>query len=171
MTARLALLGVPGAGKSVVGELLARAWDCPILDTDEIYAQRHGESAADAVITDEAAFRREEEGIVLESLHRDGCVVVVGSGAIASPRVQQMLQECPAVWLDIPAAEAAHRNGLSAIRPPGLGNVRAQFFDMLQQRAGQYDAVADLRVPVGSRDITDVADEIIAWEATDDAND
>lgn len=170
MTVRLALVGVPGSGTSEVAAELARAWNCRLLDSDQVYEERFGMPVSEAVIDAEDVFRNREEAIVLDSLSTDGAVVAVGSGAIASQAVRESLQDCPVVWLDIPVDEAARRNGLSVVRPAGLGNVRAQFLGMLRQRGQMYATVADLQVQAGGRDHADLAGEIITWEAGHDTN-
>lgn len=170
MTARLALVGVPGSGKTTLGAALADSWGCAFLDTDEVYEQQHGKPVSEAVIDDEADFRRSEEVIVRDCLDADGVVVAVGSGAIDAPSVRQALADCPVVWLDLPVSEAARRNGLSAVQPVPLGNVRAQFLEMLQKRADQYGAVADLRLRPDGGDAAQLLNEIIAWEADNDAH-
>jgi shikimate kinase len=164
VTARLALVGAPGAGKSQVGEELARRWGCPLLDTDLRYESAYGASVAEAVIDDEAGFRRDEQQVVLDALAQDGAVVAVGSGAV-SPAVLDALVRVPVVWLEVGLAEAVRRAGLSGMRPVALGNVRAQFHQMLQERAQVYAGVADVTVTTNGRNAAAVADEIEEWEA------
>lgn len=166
MTARLALIGAPGAGKSTVAADLARRWGCPCLDTDERYTAEHGRTVADAVIDDEAAFREVEERIVLDALGEAGAVVAVGSGALASEKVRQALGTVPVVWLELGLVDAARRTGLSGARPLSLGNVRGQLHEMLKQRAAVYASVADHTVDTDGRQPAEVADEIADWETT-----
>jgi shikimate kinase len=164
LTARLALVGAPGSGKSVVAAELAKRWDATLLDTDEVYAEQHGRTVADAVIDDEAAFRSVEERIVLTSLRAPGALVAVGSGAL-SEAVLAALAQVPVVWLEVGLVDAARRTGLSGIRPASLGNVRGQLHDMLNARAQIYASPADLRILTDGRLAEDVADEIEQWEA------
>lgn len=162
--ARLALVGAAGAGKSAVAQELAARWECPVLDTDAIYAQQHGQEVAEAIIDDEAGFRAVEEGLVLEALRTPGAVVAVGSGATSDPVLQE-LRGSPVVWLEVGLADAARRTGLSGMRPLALGNVRAQLHQMLQERATVYASVADLQVGTDGRTVAEVADQIQEWEA------
>lgn len=161
MTARLAIVGAPGAGKSSVAAELAHRWECPLRDTDADY----GSPVSDAIIEDEAAFRQAEEALVLAALREPGAVVAVGSGAVTEP-VLRALQDTSVVWLEVGLAEAARRTGLSGMRPLSMGNVRAQLHQMLQERAEVYASVADLRIATDGRTATEVAAEIENWEAT-----
>lgn len=160
MSARLALVGAPGAGKSSVAAELGSRWNCPVRDSDEEY----GRPVAEAIIEDEPAFRAAEETLVLAALSSPGAVVAVGSGA-TSQAVLDTLRTVPVVWLDIGLAEAARRTGLSGMRPASMGNVRGQLHQMLLERAGVYSSVADLHVLTDGRTAADVADEIQEWEA------
>ncbi len=165
MTARLALVGAPGAGKSAVAEELAVRWGCDLLDTDAMYALRTGRSVADAVVEDEAGFRAQEREIVLDALSRPGAVVAVSSGAVTDPVVQEALAAVPVVWLEVGLVDAARRTGLSGARPLSLGNIRGQLHDMLKERAGLYASLADHTILTDGRVAGEVADEIVAWEA------
>lgn len=165
MTARIALVGAPGAGKSSVASALAEGWECPVVDTDAVFEQESGRSVAEAVIDDEAGFRAREEALAVRALATPGAVVAVGSGAVESAQVQQALAEVPTVWLDVGLVDAARRTGLSGSRPVALGNIRGQFHTMLQQRAEIYRQVADLQVTTDGRTPEDVAAQIAEWEA------
>lgn len=163
MTARVALVGAPGSGKSSVAAELAQRWQSPLRDTDADYEEQFG-SVAEAIIDDEAGFRAAEEELVLAALTTPGAVVAVGSGATSGP-VLAALRRVPVVWLEVGLADAARRTGLSGMRPPSMGNVRAQLHQMLQERAAVYESIADLRVLTDGRDAADVAAEIEEWEA------
>jgi shikimate kinase len=166
VTARLALVGAPGAGKSEVAAELARRWECPLVDTDAEYERVHGRTVADAVVDDEASFRIAEREIVLAALERPGVVVAVGGGAPADSEVAVALRTVRVVWLEVGLVDAARRTGLSGARPLSLGNVRGQLHEMLKSRASMYASVADLRVGTDGRGVGDVADEIAKWENT-----
>lgn len=165
MTARLALIGAPGAGKTSVGEELARHWGCPLLDTDAEFERLHARSVTDAVIDDEAAFREEETRITVDALRTAGAVVAVGSGAVLTEPVQEALRPVPTVWLSVGLPEAARRTGLSGARPVALGNIRGQLHTMLEQRGKVYSELATITVGTDGRSVAAIADEIGEREA------
>ena len=165
MTARLALIGAPGSGKSTIGRSLAQAWSCQFLDTDEEYLSRFGHPVGEAVIDDEAIFRTREAEVVRDCLHTTGAVVAVGGGAVRAEAVVEALDAVPNVWLEVGLVDAARRTGLSGARPVALGNVRGQLHDMLKQWAQVYGGLADLQVTTDGRDPVDIIEEIMEWEA------
>ncbi len=165
MTARLALIGAPGAGKSTLGRLLSHHWDCPFVDTDAEYESVHGHSVAEAVIDDESVFRAREIALVSQALDQASAVVAVGSGAVMADEVRAALEAVPTVWLDVGLVDAAKRTGLSGARPVALGNVRGQLDSMLKERAHIYAEVRDLQITTDGREPADVVAEITAWEA------
>lgn len=165
MTARLALIGAPGAGKSTIGAELSQRWDSPFIDSDDVYEVTYGHSVAEAVIDDEAAFRERETAVVLQSLSTPGAIVAVGSGAVGAQAVRAELEAIPTVWLEVGLVDAARRTGLSGTRPVAMGNIRGQFATMLEERAALYASVADLRIATDARPIDDIITEIAEWEA------
>lgn len=164
MSARLALVGAPGAGKTTIGRSLADIWECRFIDTDAEYEAVHGHSVAEAIIDDEQTFRRREIALVTGSLASDAAVVAVGSGAVMADEVREALADVPTVWLEVGLVDSAKRTGLSGARPVALGNVRGQLHDMLLQRAAVYGAVADRQVATDGRSPDDIIAEITAWE-------
>lgn len=165
MSARLALIGAAGCGKSTVAAALARRSGAPLRDTDAEYEAEHGHSVADAILADEGGFRVHERRVVLTALSVPGAVVAVGSGAPQDPQVAGALQDVPVVWLEVGLAEVARRTGLSGARPVAMGNVRAQLHQMLVARAAVYEPLADLVVSTDGRTVDEVVAQIEQWEA------
>jgi shikimate kinase / 3-dehydroquinate synthase len=80
------LVGLSGSGKSTVGRLVAERLARPFLDTDELIAQRAGQSAAALLRgAGEFAFRDEERRAVAEAVRQSGAVIAVGGGAPDDP--------------------------------------------------------------------------------------
>ena len=85
------LVGLPGAGKSKVGRLLAERLGVDHIDTDALVVEREGRPIADIFATDgEAAFRVMETEAVADALTHDA-VVSLGGGAAAPLRAHGRL--------------------------------------------------------------------------------
>jgi shikimate kinase len=152
------LVGAPGSGKSTVGRRLAAALDREFLDVDAVVEERAGKPIAEIFVDDgEPAFRALEEATTLELLERSA-VVSLGGGAVLSATVRQALAGHQVVWLQVSAASAADRVGLSSARPLLLGNVRGRLIQLLNQRTPLYAEVAALTVATDGR----TPDEVVA---------
>lgn len=165
MSARIALIGAPGSGKSAIAAELARRWQAELIDTDAEYERRTTIPVAEAVVDDEAAFHAAEADIVAQAVDVPGAVIAVGSGALGE-RVREALAAVPVVWLEVGLVDAVRRSGLSGIRPVALGNIRAQVGEMLEARSPLYAAMSDTSIATDARAVASVADEIEQWEAT-----
>jgi shikimate kinase len=79
----IALVGMPGSGKSTVGRHLARQLGLAFADTDHEIERRIGGSIRDYFEAEgEAAFRDLEQQVVAELSTRQGGVLATGGGAV-----------------------------------------------------------------------------------------
>ena len=156
------LVGAPGSGKSTVGSLLARRLELPFLDVDEVIADQAGKSIADIFTVDgEPAFRALERATTLALLDSAG-VVSLGGGAVTSAEIRSALAAHRVIWLQVSAASAARRIGMTESRPLLLGNVRGQLVRLLTERAVLYREVATVTVPTDDHDPDAVVELIMA---------
>ena len=83
-TENIVLSGMPGAGKSTVGKLLAQKLERPFFDLDEEIVRVAGRSIPEIFATDgEATFRNLETKVLREVLaNQKGIVLATGGGAI-----------------------------------------------------------------------------------------
>ena len=141
------LVGPPGAGKSTVGELLARVYGVGFRDTDADVEAAAGRSVADVFLEEgEETFRALERAAVVAGLAEHDGVLALGGGAVLDPATQADLAAHTVVFLDVSLAEAAPRVGLSGARPLLVGNPRARWQALMAQRRPIYERVATVRV-------------------------
>lgn len=122
----IVLIGMPGAGKSTIGGLLAARRGMPLVDTDHLIELREGESLQS--ILDRRgylALRAIEERVLLGN-DFTGQVVATGGSAVYSAAAMAHLKRFGlCVFLDIPLDEITMRvqnlesRGIAG--PPGLG--------------------------------------------------
>lgn len=90
----MALVGLPGSGKSTIGRQLARRLDLPFIDTDHVLEQRAGISIREFFEREgESAFRDLEQGLIDELTRGAACVLSTGGGAILRPINRMHLRE------------------------------------------------------------------------------
>jgi shikimate kinase len=113
------LVGMPGAGKSVVGRELAGRLGVPFVDLDERVESRAGASVADIFRRDgEAAFRALEAATLVEASVEDPAVVACGGGVVLEPANRITLRNTGVVvFLHAPLDVLRERTRPAAERP------------------------------------------------------
>ncbi|MEK9736165.1 MAG: shikimate kinase, partial [Candidatus Nanopelagicales bacterium] len=95
---RLVIVGAPGAGKSSVGQRVAKSMGVEFIDTDRQIEEQAGKPVGDIFVSDgEAAFRAMEAQAVIEAIKTDGAVVSLGGGAVLDPSTRAALADQPVV--------------------------------------------------------------------------
>lgn len=157
------LVGPPGAGKTTVGQLVARRLGVAFRDTDADVEAETGTSIADLfIVHGEPAFRELERAAVSRALAEHDGVLALGGGAVLDQETRQALRRAGhVVYLDVDAGEAAGRVGFNRGRPLLLGNPRRRLAELLEQRRPLYAEVATLTVTTDGRSPDDVADEVV----------
>jgi XRE family aerobic/anaerobic benzoate catabolism transcriptional regulator len=99
---RIALIGLRGAGKSTLGERLARLLQLPFFELDKEVEKEAGTKLADVIaIQGPEAFRRFERRALERILEGNSrAVISTGGSIVTEPRTYELLlQECVCVWL------------------------------------------------------------------------
>lgn len=149
---RVVLVGPPGSGKTTVAHALAQRWHLAARDTDADVEKVAGKPISDIFVDDgEPAFRELERAAVAAALDEHDGVLALGGGAVLDPATQETLAAYRAaggavVFLDVTLAHAAPRVGFNQSRPLLLGNPRARWQQLMNERRSTYEAVATLSV-------------------------
>ena len=155
------LIGPPGAGKTTVGELLAKRLGVGFLDTDAAIEAVAGKPVSDIFIDDgEPAFRALERAAAAAAIGDHDGVLCLGGGGVLDAGTQALLAGQQVVYLETGFAELAKRVGMDRARPLLAGNPRAQLKSLLEQRLPVYQRLAAVTVSTDGRTPEEVADEI-----------
>ena len=158
---RIVLIGAPGSGKSTVGVALAAHLQWPFVDTDALIELKESKKITDLFVENgEDYFRSVEFAVLQEVLREEFAVISLGGGAPISDSAQAVLQSSNSVivYLDVSLATAAPRVGFNRDRPLLLGNPRAQWQALSEQRRPIYEKLATQSIKVDDMTV----DEIIA---------
>ncbi len=161
---RIVLIGPPGAGKSTVGKALADHLSLEFLDTDALIEQSTGKSITDIFVVDgETIFRAIELEILASVLKSEGAVVSLGGGAPISDEAQALISKSDShvIFLDVSLSTAAPRVGFNRDRPLLLGNPRAQWQALSDQRRPIYELLADQVIKVDDLEISAIVSAIV----------
>jgi shikimate kinase len=157
------LVGPMGAGKTTVGELLAKSLGVPFRDTDVDIEAIAGKPISEIFIDDgEPHFRELERAAVAGALASFEGILALGGGAILDPRTRALLSPYHVVFLSVELADAASRVGLGAGRPLLAMNPRATMKYLLDQRRPLYEEVATTIVATDRLTPEEVAARVLA---------
>lgn len=161
----VALVGLPGSGKSAVAPLVAERLGLPAVDLDDEIAARAGLPVPDLVARDEGGFRALEVAVLAEILERGvRSVVALGGGAVLAPSSRVALRRRATVaWLACePALLAGRLSAAGATARPLLaGDLAASLLRLAAAREAVYEEVADLVVDAAAPPEV-VADAVVA---------
>jgi shikimate kinase len=146
----VALIGLPGAGKTSVGRQLAKLLHRPFADADEQLELAAGCTIPRLVREHgEDELRRREDRTLADLLRRDGPLVISAPGAIALSRGNRALLAESAVVLRLHASPTFLRRLGDPTHRPRLGDDQLAALTRLEQELSElYADVADHTVDI-----------------------
>lgn len=157
------MIGFMGAGKTTVGQLLARRLGWRFIDIDKEVERSAGMSIADFFrILGEEAFRTMERRVTKQLCWEMDAVVAPGGGWILKPGALDSLPPTArVVWLRVTPDEAVRRVFGSTVERPLLAGPKPleRARQIMAERESLYSG-ADYAVEVDGRDPEDIAREI-----------
>lgn len=160
----VALIGMPGSGKSSTGLALATESGLAHRDLDTVVAERTGATPSEMIRTEgESAFRSIEMDTLADVLAGEEAIIACGGGIVVTEGCRQLLRrpDVVAVWLTVMASTAQARLAASGQDRPLLDDPAA--YDRLwHERRRHYLSVADVVVATDARSPAHVAHVIAA---------
>ena len=161
----LILVGLPGAGKTTVGKLVARKLERSFLDFDQEITRRQGMTVTEIfAMRGEHHFRDLERALTEEVATLGNMVLSPGGGWVTHPEVVGLLRPpSTMIYLSVPPALAIKRMGAKTAGRPLLQrpDPRGELERLLAARRAVYET-ADHVVNVERLDPQRVADRICA---------
>jgi shikimate kinase len=164
MTPRILLVGMMGAGKTTVGELLAARLGWAYLDSDAEVEAATGLTVPALFARDgEQAFRDAEAAALrVACASPDPVVVSVAGGAVLRPENRALLSSSgPVVWLRARPETLASRLGDGVGRPLLEVDPAGTLARLDAERRPFYQEVADATIDVDDLSAADVAGQIL----------
>jgi len=158
----LVLIGMPGAGKSTVGVLLAKLTARGFVDTDLLIQTAAGCSLQEIVDRDGHRALRQLEEAVLLGLSVTNHVIATGGSAVYSERAMAYLKtNSLVIYLDVDLATLAAR--IHDFGTRGLAKRPDQdLADLLHERTALYQRYADLTIDCSGLTHEQVCEHIIS---------
>ncbi len=157
----IVLIGMPGAGKSTIGVLLAKSMLYSFVDTDLIIQNSSGRSLCDIIEevgTDE--FLSLENGIICGCDFERSVVATGGSAVYGEQAMEHLRANGTVVYLELGLEEIEHRLGDIHTRGVAMknGTTIAELYD---ERKPLYEKYADITLNCSGLTAEQCVDKII----------
>lgn len=141
MERSIALIGLPGCGKTTLGALLAEALKLPFFDADDRVCALSRRSIPQLFEQGEAVFRAWETRALEQLLDQPRCVIACGGGAVTRPENVRLLRaKAQVIFIDRPVAQIV--SDVNTQGRPLLAAGAQRVYDLHQQRDALYRAAA-----------------------------
>ena len=152
MVRNIVLIGMPGAGKTVVGKALAAIMQRECIDTDALIVQKAGMSIAEIFAKyGEKAFREMESSVVADVSKKSGVILTMGGGVVLSQQnIALLRQNGRLYWLQRPLSQLARKG-----RPLSI-DIEA----MYAQRKPLYQSASDAQMINDGVGVRETAEKI-----------
>lgn len=161
-TINLVLAGMPGAGKSTVGVILAKWSQRQFVDTDLLIQTDQQRSLQEIVDSDgHQELRAIEERVILE-MDVHGSVVATGGSVVYSPAAMQHLKRSGVIiYLETSLPELTTR--VTNYESRGIARAPGQTLeDLFQERNSLYEQYADWTIDCDQRTPEQVCEQILS---------
>jgi shikimate kinase len=160
----LILIGMPGAGKSTIGLLLAKELAKGFIDTDLLIQIREGKTLQDIIEErDYLALRSVEEEILLSMVYPNHVIATGGSVVYSEAGMAHLKKFGRIVFLDVSSDELQRRIDNYASR--GIARRPEQTFaELFVERQKLYQKYADIIINCENKSQTEIVREIICAE-------
>ena len=157
----IVLIGMPGAGKSTIGVLLAKSTLMDFTDTDLLIQKKYSSALCD-IINEKGIneFLKAENDVICESDFTN-CVVATGGSAVYGREAMEKLKNSGVVvYLKVDASELEKR--INNIHTRGIAmKDGTTISELYNERAPLYEKYADITVECASLTPEECVDKII----------
>ena len=161
----IALVGLPGSGKSTVGRQLARRLQLPFIDSDQVIEQRLGCSIREYFEREgEERFRDIEESVIDDLTQTHQGVLSTGGGSVLRPINRERLRSRgQVVYLHCSPDEVFRRLRHDSNRPLlQVNDPLRRLSDLYSVRDPLYREIASLVIETGRPSVSALVTSIIS---------
>ena len=158
----IVLIGMPGAGKSTVGVVLAKRLGRRFVDSDLVIQDKYGKLLYELIEEHGIEGFWQIENDVNASLGLEGSVIATGGSAVYGAEAMEYLRSTgKVVYLSLPYEEVAERLGDLNARGVTLKDGQT-LQDLYAERVPLYDKYAHLTIACSGKMLREIVAEIVA---------
>ena len=156
----IVLIGMPSAGKSTVGVILAKTLGMNFIDTDLVIQEKTGR-LLQKIINDDGIndFLKIEENSILSLKVKNTIIATGGSVIFSDKAIEYLKQEGIAVYLKVQFEEIVKRLDNITTRGVVLANGQS-LKDMYNQRVPLYEKCADIIIDCSNKGVEKIIHKI-----------
>ncbi|MCM1272861.1 MAG: shikimate kinase [Clostridium sp.] len=157
----IVLVGMPGAGKSTIGVLLAKALNYGFIDTDLIIQNKEGKLLFEIIEEKGIEGFLKAENDVIKNVEADKTVIATGGSAVFGTEAMERLKENGTiVYLKLSCEEVLWR--VNNITTRGIAMQKGKSLaDVYAERTPLYNQYADLTVECNGTTIEECVEKIV----------
>ncbi len=158
----IVLIGMPGAGKSTVGVVVAKRLGYRFVDSDLVIQERYGRLLHELIEEHGVEGFWQIENDVNASLDMEKAVIATGGSAVYGAEAMKHLQSIGrVVYLKLSYEEIAER--LGDLNARGVTMHPGQSLkDLYEERVPLYEKYADIVVDCSGKALREIAEEVAA---------
>lgn len=158
----IALIGMPGVGKSSVGQLLSLKLGLDYVDTDAEIEKAAGKSIPEIFsLEGESGFRKRESEALASALTKSAVISCGGGIVTVEKNIRALREKAVVVYLSADTDTLGERAKQADNRPLLSGDIRQKLETLYSQRAVFYEKCAHTEIKTDGKIINDIADEIV----------
>ncbi len=160
MKNNIVLIGMPGAGKSTIGVILAKRMGFQFIDTDLII-QMQEKCRLQQIIDTRGVkkFRQIEEHVLLNIDSKQNVIATGGSAVYSQQGLEKLGKNGCRIYIDVPVQVLKQR--IADMGQRGLVIDKGQTFNQLHlERTPLYEKYADLTIPCAKMSAEQIAAKI-----------
>jgi len=160
MQVNVVLIGMPGAGKSTLGVLLAKALGMEFIDTDILIQKNEGRRLQEIIDHYGIEYFLNTEERTILGLNAFNSVIATGGSVIYSEKAMVQLREKGKVlYLHLPYHEIEKR--LKNIKTRGIVMKKGSLREEYEERIPLYSKYSDLTINCENKDIEQCINDIV----------
>lgn len=159
------LIGMPGAGKSTIGVVLAKVLGYKFLDSDLVIQEQEGKLLSQLIEENGDAGFIKIENDINKSINVDKTVIATGGSAVYGTEAMEHFKEIgTVVYLEVPYDEIEKRVG--NLKKRGVvSNGKTEIEEIYEDRVALYEKYADVTIHEWDLPIRETVAKILGCKA------